>query len=301
MSHTILVPLDGSTFGEAALPMAITLTKRWPARLHLVTVEEPLIPIPDVDFTDLTTVGRWAQGYLDDVGARVRDQGGIEAEVTVGSGTVRQAIQEVAREIDADLVVMSTHGRGPMTRMWLGSVADSLIRECDVPVFLVRPDEDGSPNFGTDVELGHVLIPLDGSPLAESVLERTFSLSRTWDARCTLLRLVSHPTADISAYLPDTVRTVEWLVRTGKHAAEEYLAAVTARLKELGVEVESRVEVVSQVARGIIDQADELDTDWIAVTSHGHGGLTRVVLGSVADKVVRGATQPVLVVPAKES
>jgi nucleotide-binding universal stress UspA family protein len=300
MPKTIIVPLDGSAFAEYALPTALSLANRWAAELHLVTVEEPVVAIPDVHFEVGTAVRRWATDYLDDVGSRIRERTGVEAETTVRDGPVSLTIQAVVQELRADLVVMSTHGRGPMSRAWLGSIADALVRDSGVPILLVRPDGEEAPDLGTEVALRHVLIPLDGSTVAESVLELALSLGRSWDARYTLLRLVRYPTQAVSAYLPDTVQMVEQIVREGTATAEEYLSRAATRLSESGVAVETEVAVVNSVARGIIQHADELRVDLIALASHGHGGFRRAVLGSVADKVVRGAVQTVLVVRAPE-
>lgn len=300
MSHIILVPLDGSTFAEAALPLAVTLARRVSARLHFLTVDEPLIAIPEIDPT-VRTARPWAPDYLEDVQRRVWEQTGVAAEVTFTRGPVVSAINEQAREMGAELVVMSTHGRGRIARAWLGSVADALIRESERPVLLARPSEEGAaPDLGSEVELAHALIPLDGSVLAEQVLEPALTIGRAFETRYTLMRLVRYPREVVSSYLPDTTETVEALLEQGRTSAEAYLTDATARLRESGVEADSHVDVVDAVGRGILEKAEELDVDWIALASHGHGGLTRAFLGSVADKVVRGASRPVLVVRARE-
>jgi nucleotide-binding universal stress UspA family protein len=167
-------------------------------------------------------------------------------------------------------------------------------------VLLVRPDGQEPPDLGSDVALSHLLIPLDGSDVAESALEPALSVGRNWDARYTLLRLVRFPNEAVSAYLPDTTKMVEQIVREGTAAAEAYLAGTVAGLRESDLTVESRVAVVNSVGRGIIHHADELGVDMIVLASQGHGGFRRAVLGSVADKVVRGAAQPVLVVRAAQ-
>jgi nucleotide-binding universal stress UspA family protein len=297
MSKLIVVPLDGSAFAESALPAALSLAKRWSARIHLVTVEEVVAPIPPVHLDAATT--RWVGEYLADVRTRIHDEAGFEAEVSIGAGAVSPAIEEVVADLDADLVAMSTHGHGLMSRAWLGSVADELVRHCDVPILLVRPQTEEAPDLTAEVPLSRVMIPLDGSELAEGALQAATSIGRAWNARFTLVRLVRYPQEAISAYLPDSVRMAEEIVREGTLAAEEYLSGVEARLLEDGLEVEHRVKVVNSVARGILKLAQEEETELVALASHGHGGLRRALLGSVADKVVRGAEQPVLVVRAR--
>ncbi len=296
MAHNIVVPLDGSGFAETALPTAIAVAKRWPARIHLVSIEQPMLPIRDLPFE--IEAQRWAQDYLDDVRDRILDRTGLEVDTIVRDGPINPTIQSVARELGADLLVVSTHGRGPLSRAWLGSVADALTRSSEVPVLLVRPTEGQPPDLAEDVAFARALIALDGSPLAESALEPATSLGHGWDVDYTVVRLVRYPNEAVSAYLPDTVRTVDEAVKQGTAEAEAYIARVVDRLAESGLRVESHVAVVNSVAKGILDHADESGADLIALASHGHGGFRRAVLGSVADKVVRGADRPVLVARA---
>ena len=296
MAHNIVVPLDGSGFAETALPTAIAVAKRWPARIHLVSIEQPMLPIRDLPFE--IEAQRWAQDYLDDVRDRILDRTGLEVDTIVRDGPINPTIQSVARKLGADLLVVSTHGRGPLSRAWLGSVADALTRSSEVPVLLVRPTEGQPPDLAEDVAFARALIALDGSPLAESALEPATSLGHGWDVDYTVVRLVRYPNEAVSAYLPDTVRTVDEAVKQGTAEAEAYIARVVDRLAESGLRVESHVAVVNSVAKGILHHANESGADLIALASHGHGGFRRAVLGSVADKVVRGADRPVLVIRA---
>ncbi len=298
MTHTILVPLDGSDFAENALSTAFAVAKRWPARVHLVSIEPPMPPIRDLPI-EIEMQG-WAQKYLDDVQGRIRDRTGMDVETTAGEGPIRETIEAVAQELDADLIVLSTHGRGPLSRAWLGSIADALARSSEIPLLLVRPRDGGAPDLGADFAVSRLLVPLDGSRLAESALDPAQELGRCWGSELSLLRVVRYPNEALSPYLPDTVRMVEEAVRQGTAAAEAYMVDVAGRLQAEGVEAETHVAVANSVARGILHHAEESGADLIALASHGHGGFRRAMLGSIADKVVRGAEHPVLVVRAPE-
>ena len=107
-----------------------------------------------------------------------------------GRGDARQ----VHRELGADLVVMTTHGRGGLRRAWLGSVTDQLIRSAEVPVLVVRPGEAGAAR--PVWEPGEILVALDGSPLAEAALEPAIEVARLWDAELSLVQVVRPITPD---------------------------------------------------------------------------------------------------------
>src|SRR6202041_168770 len=107
----------------------------------------------------------------------------------VAEGEVRDVICAQAEAVGADLVVMTTHGRGPLGRFWLGSVADELVRESPVPVLLIRPTED-IVDLTQEPSLKHIMIPLDGTELSEQMLPNAISLGRFLDADFTLVRVV---------------------------------------------------------------------------------------------------------------
>ncbi|MCH7891353.1 MAG: universal stress protein, partial [Gemmatimonadetes bacterium] len=134
MSHLILVPLDGSKFSESALPTALTIARRWNAELEIVTVQEdPSMLAQEV--LQLPTHG-WFERYLGEVADRVQEEEGFPVHATVLTGSPAEATHNHAAERGADLVVMATHGRGPMSRFWLGSTADALIRRSTIPILL---------------------------------------------------------------------------------------------------------------------------------------------------------------------
>ena len=295
MSARILVPLDGSAFAESALPVALAVGRRSGGAIELVAVQEPAPPFA---YEEWELASRdWSESYLAEAARRAREASGVEVTTTVLRGRVADALARRTVESDADLVVMATHGRGALTRAWLGSVADSFVRHTDRPVLLVRPDdeEEQPPDPAGNWALGHVLIALDGSDLSRAIVGPAVRLGSLFDARYTLLRVVMFPVELASPYLPHTVQMNRDVVEEARAAAQRDLEGLAEELRGKGLRVEADVEVDGQAAHAILDQARELGAHLIALATHGRGGVTRAVLGSTADKVIRGAHRPVLV------
>jgi nucleotide-binding universal stress UspA family protein len=201
---------------------------------------------------------------------------------------VTEALERQAKKIDAKMVIMTTHGRTGVSRAWLGSVADSLVRHSSFPLLVIRPLEDGEtfpePRFE------HFLVPLDGSPMGEKILEPTLDLGRATGARFSLLHVVApHVTVGARVSPLPAGHLQERLEK-----AEEYLAGVTERLRGEGVEAEPVIESHFAPARAILKTAESRDVDLIAIATHGYTGVKRALLGSVTDKVLRAARWPLL-------
>jgi nucleotide-binding universal stress UspA family protein len=305
MIRSILVPLDGSAFGEHALPLAAWIARRAPAALQVVHVHQCIPPstvagVVVMDDLEIT-LRREERAYLDGVVRRLEDEATVPATAALLEGDVAQAVQTRAVAAGVDLVVLSTHGRGALGRFWLGSVADELVRHLPMPVLLARPGE-GPANLGSPPPLKQILLPLDGTPLAEQMIEPALTLGGLMGAAFTLLRVVK-PAVRIN-YLPEgstlegmTDNYLERIHAQQKQLHDEaqgYLDGVAARLRSRAVGVEARVVVEEQPAVGILRQARAHGADLIAMETHGRRGLSRLLLGSVADKVVRGGTLPVL-------
>lgn len=307
MYQHLLVPLDGSRFGEKALPRALRMAMDAGAHLTLVTVA---VPAPGAARTGreagLRGDGsrdegtRRAEAYLDEVTTRIREAG-FEGELStelLPAGNASHAIVRHAVEAGADLVVMTTHGRGPIQRAWLGSTADGVIRRSPVPVLLLRSRDDGSE---VPVDLSNrpgpfqtVLVPLDGSRAAEALVERVPPLAAP-RGRMILMRAIAPLVPAGSPYLPHAVRESQdhEALRT---AARDYLEGVASGIPEaVGLDAEIRVVVQAQPGVSILEIAREEPVDLVAMSTSGRGGMGRLLLGSVADKVVRAAPCPVLI------
>lgn len=291
MFRSILVPLDGSDYSAEALPLAETLLRLNYGRLELVMVHVP-IPVwytPEGGVGDMTAFEELAKEreleYLHRTAKRL-SQAGLSVNSTLLVGEVSEAIVRFVKERGIDLVVMTTHARKGIPRLWLGSVADRLIRSLHIPVLVNHPAHTGM----TPPTLRRILVPLDGSRLAESVLEQAKTIARLAGAELLLVTVVE----PISASLPPMQYPTEIPLETiGKREelGRNYLHKMEAQLEAEGFRVQARVVVGRKVSRQIIAVAREEHCDMIVIATHGLGGFDRLVLGSVADQVVRGSSQ----------
>jgi nucleotide-binding universal stress UspA family protein len=283
--HSILVPVDGSALAEAAIPSALAIAERAGSKVQIAMVYGDSFPPAPM---------RLDQLYLDQLARELTHRLGYTPTCELLEGPVAPSLVKHARKIGADLIVMTTHGRGGLQRTWLGSVTDQLVRSSGIPVLVVRPAPDGSAVFHPT----EILVPLDGSPLAETVLAPASALARLWDAEMSLLQVV-YPVAiasDAALTIPAAVD--EELTTLTRESASAYLTETAVRLRNEGTRASGVVMMgKTSLPQILLDQASPGRVSLIAIATHGRGGLRRLVLGSVADKLVRAAEVPVLVVP----
>jgi nucleotide-binding universal stress UspA family protein len=295
----ILVPLDGSPLAEQALPLARRIAERAGSKLRLALVHQ--IPTAALDpaaarlFTSLELATRKSErAYLRSLQTKLREEGVRLASAVTLSGSVGPALAQYVRELGIDLVVMATHGRGGVRRAWLGSVADHLVRHLQVPVLLVRPAEDGAVPTSTSTA-SQILVPLDGSALAEDVIGPAADLARLWGSELTLLQVV-HPVVFYGDELLGWPAPYDQeLTANLRSQAESYVRDISARLRGEGVRASGVAVVDRGAADAILKLARPEHVAAIAIATHGRGGLQRLALGSVADKLIRAADVPVLV------
>jgi nucleotide-binding universal stress UspA family protein len=291
MYRSILVPLDGSLPSEQSLPYAAAIARRSGAALQLAYVHTPLIVGEGVMYLGTPDVQLWEEEkkYLLSVVERLKKTGLDKVSAHVLEGPIAETLQEQALGEGCDLVVMTTHGRGPVSRFWLGSVADQLVHRLPIPLLLIRTREE-APSPAAEPEVRTMLVALDGTPEAEQILEPAGVLAKLLGASCTLLRVV--PTA-----VPHGIRkeTAVGAALADKLRAEAhvYLQRLSASLRDRGIAVQTCITADAHAATAILKASGEYDL--LALETHGRRGLPRLFLGSVADKVVRGASIPVLV------
>lgn len=308
MYRSILVPLDGTHFAEQALPAAISLARRSGARMLLTIVSTPLAEayVEGLYFSTLEMereVTSRHQSYLDALVERVRALGELKVEAVVKHGEVAATLCDLIAQGEADLAVMATHGRTALGRFWLGSVTDEMIRHAACPLLLIRP-ADEKVDLTQEPPLSPILLPLDGTELAEQILPHAIALAEAVPgAQITLMRGIPAvipvttapdvPEAEREARL--LLLQVQALQQRLQQDAERYLEEVAARLRQKGLPVRTQVVVEEKPALAILREAEQERAAVIALETHGRRGLSRLILGSVADKVVRGAHVPVLV------
>jgi nucleotide-binding universal stress UspA family protein len=299
MFHTLLVPLDGSESSEQSLPLARGIAAAASATVHLVQVHAPTVPGTLLSSTQFEYQGldmeAYAERHREEMGehlapiAETFEAQGVTARPAVLEGRVIDVLTEHATSIEADLIVMTTHGRSGASRMWLGSVADGLVRHTHIPIVLLRANDEGRAPIEVH-DIRHILVPLDGSDLGESVLTPAADLARISGARITLAHVVASHSAlgtGVVPLLPDDIVRI-------RDQADDYLQEVAQRLRSEDLSVETHLTEGEGAASAIAAMADELEADLIAVATHGHGGVRRAVIGSVADKVLRSSSRPLM-------
>jgi nucleotide-binding universal stress UspA family protein len=298
MPREILVPVDGSTFSEHALPFAADVARRTGARLHIVQVHEPPVAHAYPDSLPVFD-GRWDDALraqekesLASLAYRCMEQAGIGPVTELLDGPVPAALAGYAAETGIDMIVMTTHGRGGISRAWVGSVADALVRRASVPVLLIRPKEQAI-DWKRLAAPKHVLITLDGSALAEGVLQPAIELAKLNQARVTLLRVVLPVPFVIGQHAAGPTFNEAGAAQSRENAAR-YLDRVAGLLRAHGLKVGIDTVFHTVPAIGILDYAATHAVDMIAMATRGRGGWSRLALGSVADKVMRGTLMPVL-------
>lgn len=294
MYRHILVPTDGSPLSERALRYAVPLAERHGARLTLLHVAAPILDAiagGGAPVREPALDAAWRaedRKAVERIAKRTRKQTAVQVDVAYRSGRPAPTIAEFATTERADLVVLCTHGRGGFERLWLGSVADALLRQLTVPTLLVRGARGVAlPEPGEEL-FPHVLVPLDGSPRAESALDAAIGLVGTAASAFTLLSVV-HPTAAMGAK--------SFPSQAERDLCASYLEPLAVRHRAGGRSVAVETAVTANVGRAIVEHAKRHEASLIALATQGLGGVQRFIVGSVADKLLRTSPVPVLVVP----
>lgn len=314
MYNRIVVPLGGSRFAEEAIPLALTILSRTGGVLSLATVAALGSGYSVREMGSARDEGvEQAERYMKAVEERIR-AAGFKGEVewsVIPPGNIAASVVRHAREVAADLVVMTTHGRGPMRRAWLGSVADGVIRTSPIPVLLVRPPFDDpearSGEGGTEISFTpadwsealsgplfqNVLTTLDGSLRSEVILPLIPPLLEP-GAAVTLLQTVPPAAPGGYPYLPHSIQE-EREQKEVRKETQRYLDDRGGELRAKGHQVEAVVKTSQHPGAAILKHAAQSGCDLIAMSTAGRGGVARLLLGSTADKVIRGSGVPVLV------
>lgn len=302
MYRSILVPLDGSSFGEHALPLAARIARKAGAELRLLHVhtQDAEIELPTLtpyQFEGLSArymddrISAEEGEYLAEISRRLSAEGPVSLSTEILGGGLAAALERYVCESDADLLVMTTHARGTLARLWMGGCANTLVRRGRKPVILIHAHEgEHETQVWQQAPIERILVSLDGSPVSEQVLGAAIDLARLLGSAVELFTVVTPAMAVAGAF----GRPGGAGAGAAMQAAQEYLAALAARIG--GIETEPQVAAGTDAATAILEAADLRGAGLIAMATHGRGGVSRLVTGSVAEKVVRGTRRPVLLV-----
>ena len=301
MYSKLLVPLDGSRFSEAILPYARAFAKTLQVPVDLLHVLEPErvevesarlarstraveAELREINEQYLTSVAR---SFAQTVTVRATVQMGNPAEVIVDRGAAEEGV----------LIAMSTHGRSGFRRWYLGSVSAKVLHASKDPLLIVRGKEQGA-SVAEEPLLKTILVPLDGSPLAERVLPHVAVVARALELKVVLMRVYSLAAL---TYTEDSIEEgspidLAALTDTLNSEVERYLEVKALQLKDEGVQNIIRKMFAGDAAGKIVDLAHQVSDSLVAMCTHGRSGIKRWVLGNITDRVVRHCGSPVLVV-----
>jgi nucleotide-binding universal stress UspA family protein len=270
-----MVPLDGSKLAEAALAYLPALRALGNFRVTLIRVVDG----------ERVSIGE-AMRYLEDIGEQLRQKTGQEVNWISREGTPQAQIQAEAANPWVVGMLMATHGHSGPEPWRLGGVADKLIRGALCPTLIVSP---AAADARAPEAFERILVPLDGSVLAEEALPVATEFARRAKSRLWL----------VSAYMPAPVAPIPYpggtyrdRMESSQEAAQEYLADL--KIETGGAAVE-RLAVHGQPVEALMKQIEEQAIDLVIMTSHGRGGFLRWALGSVTDWLIRGQV-PVMVI-----
>jgi nucleotide-binding universal stress UspA family protein len=232
--------------------------------------------------------------YLEDI---ARSFVGISVGCGVEQGQAGEVIIEKAATDKRTLIAMATRGRSGIHRWLMGSVAEKVLRGAANPLLLVRGDDEAKNNG--KATLKSIVVPLDGSQLAETVLPPAIDLANRLSLEIVLTRAYQIPlsvayTGADAPYIPN----YDALLNAVREEAGAYLEAKVNEVRGNGVKTVSSILMVGSGADEIIDLARGTPDNFIAMCTHGRSGVKRWALGSVTEKVVRHSGDPVLVVRA---
>lgn len=296
MLERILIPLDGSPLAEEILTQIRRILKGKNTEIHLLRTVFVPVSLARIDTGKILEVDRAAaRRYLDSLAQRLRKED-IQVRTHLMEGQTAETIVRSAARTRATLIAMTTHGRSGLARWVMGSVAEKVVRSSPVPLLLMRSyTPSGKPVGPVEVGFHRILVPVDGSPNALSVLAAVAPLARDYKADVTVLGVEPPPVVAPAVY----GETAYVVPEPPPHAGEDAAEAV-AKLAEAGVSAKP-MTAKGDPADRILHVADEIKADLIAIATHGRSGWTRFVLGSVTERVLRHSTVPMLIVRAPDT
>jgi nucleotide-binding universal stress UspA family protein len=276
MYTKVMVPLDGSPLAEVALPYAEELAAKMGSDIVLLTV------LPSENSEEYKNHLAYSKKIIDATRLQVEkyrtnsNGNGFKISAATRTGNPAEGILDFAEKGYPCLIVMATHGRSGISRWSVGSVADKVVRATSrQPLLLIRA-KGAHPDIRAKRILKKVLVPLDSSSISEAVLPFICDIARNLEMELTLLQVI-----------PKTDRTF--------HHAELYLKDWCRRLGEDGITAGFQVKI-GNAAEQIIDYANEMAADLVAMSTRGQTALNLWSLGSVTQKVLLGGDSPLLLI-----
>jgi nucleotide-binding universal stress UspA family protein len=294
----VLVCLDRSETAEAALPFAAHLARTDNARITLLHVLEAPPETDDIRATDAIAwdiAREGARAYLARVAGKIADLG-VSPEMRVAEGTAASQIASLAAALDADLIVLSSHGEGGEGAWPLGSTAQKVLTLAQGSLLIVPSHR---PDAAPRIQLKRIFVPLDGSIRAESVLPTAVRLARAEEAEVIVAHLTSDPIRTEVLFTEEDLALARELADRLTSRADAYVGQVRARLSNgglHGVRVRAVTGRSTDHRTGLIALALSQRADLVVLSAHGSVCNARHRFGSVTSYFIAHSTVPVLVV-----
>ncbi|MFC2070417.1 universal stress protein [Chloroflexota bacterium] len=310
MYKKMLIPLDGSELAEVVFPYGKELAGRLSIDVILFMVGSQ----------GLSTFAPMQKAYIEHTSETIMNQINevqkslkpapepVKVRGELATGYAAEEILHFTEENNVDLILIATHGHSGPKRWKIGSVAGKIMGAAKVPVLLVNaevPEETAAEKWPVKT----ILVPLDGSEMAESVLPHVKAIGKQPGSKAVevvLLRVCEPPTIpsyygpELSGVPLDWGKYVEQEIVRDKERAREYLAELEKRFKDKGVSVRSEV-IQGKPDDEIVEYANKNQFSLIVMASHGRSGLSRLVYGSVAVNLLHGVTSPILIIKPKDN
>jgi nucleotide-binding universal stress UspA family protein len=296
MFKVIMAPTEGSDSERTAISVAVKLAQRFDADLRLVRVGttplviETIAQTPVMITEQLLVEERLARLHrLEALGTECRALGEIKVMTALEDGPVASTLRDYAGKFNVDLIVMSSHARGGVKRFALGSVTDYLIRHTNIPVLVVRPPT--YMNATPEQTFSRIVVPLDGSGLAEQILPEVVAFASRLNSTVSLLQVLTPLTYSQKEIMQPGLPWWDTDIAT----ANAYLDRAASYLTREGLTVSHDVLLSDNIATAILDYSERTRADLIALATSGAGGMSRFVFGTVADELTRKSTSSLLV------
>jgi nucleotide-binding universal stress UspA family protein len=298
MYRSVIVPLDRSAASEHVLPIAVQIAHGSDATLRLVYVPNPedvsmLESQMPLDIVLPTRSSMPPQAYLEHIRKRLAARSNLRITADVLHEPNAHASATNTGVSDIDLVVLATHGHNGLARFRLGDITAALVRWYPAPILALR-SAGAAPDPEVQHAFQHMLIPLDGSALAEQILAPAVALGNIGEAAYMLLYVVEPYRFMSGDPVPYTSRLEDAALADEQAKAQDYLNGIALLMRAEGLQVQTRVAVARDARTAILQAALQHEIDVIAMTTHWRGGLDRLLVGSVAVQVLHDSQVPVL-------
>jgi len=296
MFNRLLVPLDRSALAECVLPHVSAIAKAFDASILLLTVleaGESDEKQPSIDPLDWQIRKAEAEAYLQKIARQMQDAG-LRVEAQVLEGKAEERIIEFAENQDINLIVLSSHGRSGLSGWNVSSVVQKIILRAYTSMMIVRAYQPIKSD-PIDLKYRRLMVPVDGSQRAETVLPVASSLAAFYEADLFVVHVVRRPEMPRrrTPLTPEDIGLAERLTERNKNEASKYLEEIRSRVP---ANVQTRLEISNRVNATLHEIAKQEDIDMVLLSAHGYSGESKWPYGSVVISFISYGTTPLLIV-----